>query len=415
MFSSGFTCDIYWHSVRYSQIRYNSDPPGGCMFRISFLLGIFLSLFQPVSWGGDKVPVFTQKDFAIQILQQFSWSSGFPKDPADRDYLMILGGKRTFRYEAENAYNEETDRVTMRDFPLYGSFTGKGWILGVSDATSASFTILLPIAGEYDLRAVIKGDGFVWSIDGKEYRADSKSGNFRETDIAKVTLKAGVTTINVTIPPEGGIDSFSLKAPDYTPIQPFIGWRFREGLTAARMAEVAVALTNRFAQLPDAARADSPKPLAVFEKTVLPPSAAYTTAPYLGTFSSAKWVRADYRGATLKIPFTVAESGYYGLTVNAMGENISGSVNDTTFKLSGKPYLYKLDLGLHRLESGDNTLVITLPPTGGIDSVEFNRKRAAPEDFLKLSGVSGPADRLIGAEEAGAFLKSIRDSTSIRK
>ena len=385
------------------------------MFRYSLLLSIILLLFQSVSWGGDKAPVFTQKDFAILILKQLSWNSGLLKDPADRDYLMILGGKRTFRYEAENAYNEETDRVTIRNFPLYGSFTGKGWILGVSDATSASFSILLPVAGEYDVKAVIKGDGFVWNIDGKEYRVDSKSGNFRETDIAKVMLKAGVTTINVTIPPEGGIDSFSLKAPDYTPIQPFIGWRFREGLTAARMAEIAVALTNRFDQLPEAAGADTPKPLAVFEKIVLPPTAAYTTAPYLGHFSSAKWIRADYRGATLQIPLTVAESGYYGLTVNAMGENISGSVNDTAFKLSGKPYLTKLNLGLHRLESGDNTLMITLPPMGGIDSIEFNRKRTTPEDFLRLSGVPGPADRLIGAEEAGAFLKSIRDSISIRK
>ncbi|MFZ2950954.1 MAG: hypothetical protein WA003_15880 [Desulfuromonadaceae bacterium] len=385
------------------------------MFRYGILLIMLLSLFQLVSWGEDKTPVFTQKDFAILILNQLSWSDGLPKEPADRDYLMVLGGKRTFRYEAENAYNVETDRVTMRDFPLYGPFAGKGWILGVSDATSASFTILLPIAGEYDLKAVIKGNGFVWNINDKEYRVDSKSGNFRETDIAKVTLKAGVTTINVTIPPEGGIDSFSLKAPDYTPIQPFIGWRFREGLTAARMAEVAVALTNRYAQLPDAGGAGSPKPLAVFEKAVLPPTATYTTAPYLGRFSSAKWIRADYRGATLQIPFTVAESGYYGLTVNAMGESISGSVNDTPFKLSGKPYLDKLNLGLHRLESGDNTLTVILPPTGGIDSVEFNRKRATPEDFLRLSGVPGPADRLIGAEEAGTFLKSIRGSSSIRK
>lgn len=414
MFSSGFAYDIKRRCAIFN-VRYNSAPQGGCMFRYSILLMTLLSLFHSVSWGADKTPAFTQKDFAIMILQEYSWNSGLPKEPADRDYLMILGGRRTFRYEAENAYNVETDRVTVRDFSLYGSFTGKGWILGVSDATSASFTILLPVAGDYDLKAVIKGNGFVWNIDNKEYRADSKSGNFRETDIAKVTLKAGVVTINVTIPPEGGIDSFSLKAPDFTPIQPFIGWRFREGLTAARMAEVAVALTNRFDQLPDAGGAESPKPLAVFEKAVLPPTAAYTTAPYLGRFSSAKWVRADFRGATLQIPFTVAEPGYYGLSVNAMGENISGSINDTAFTLSGKPYLDKLNLGLHRLESGDNTLTVILPPTGGIDSVEFNRKRTAPEDFLRLAGVTGPADRLIGAEEAGAFLKSIRDSISIRK
>ena len=385
------------------------------MIRYLLLMVTVLSLFHSVSWGADKAPVFTQKDFARLIVQQLSWDGGLPKEPVDRDYLMIMGGKRTFRYEAENAYNEQTDRVTMRDFPLLGEFTGKGWILGVSDATDSTFTILLPIAGEYDLKAVIKGNGFVWSIDGKEYRADSKSGNFRETDIAKVKLMAGVVIIKVTIPPEGAIDSFSLTAPDYTSIQPFMGWRFREELTAVRMAEIAIALTNRFAQLPDAGQAASPKPLAVSDKLVLPPTAAFTNVPYLGPFFSSKWIRADYRGATVQIPLAVAEAGYYGLTVNVMGEVISGSVNSTPFKFSGKPYLDKLNLGLYRLESGDNTLTISLPPTGGIDIVEFSMKSFAPDDFLRLAGVPGPSGRLIKAEEAAAYLKGLQGTFSIRK
>ena len=385
------------------------------MIRYLLLMVTVLSLFHSVSWGADKAPVFTQKDFARLIVQQLSWDGGLPKEPVDRDYLMIMGGKRTFRYEAENAYNEQTDRVTMRDFPLLGEFTGKGWILGVSDATDSTFTILLPIAGEYDLKAVIKGNGFVWSIDGKEYRADSKSGNFRETDIAKVKLMAGVVIIKVTIPPEGAIDSFSLTAPDYTSIQPFMGWRFREELTAVRMAEIAIALTNRFAQLPDAGQAASPKPLAVSDKLVLPPTAAFTNVPSLGPFFSSKWIRADYRGATVQIPLAVAEAGYYGLTVNVMGEVISGSVNSTPFKFSGKPYLDKLNLGLYRLESGDNTLTISLPPTGGIDIVEFSMKSFAPDDFLRLAGVPGPSGRLIKAEEAAAYLKGLQGTFSIRK
>lgn len=385
------------------------------MPRYVLLIITVLSLFQSVSWGADKAPVFTQKEFARLILQQFSWNDGLPGEPADRDYLMILGGKRSFRYEAENAYNELTDRVTIRDFPLYGPFTGKGWILGVSDTTDATFTILLPMAGEYDLKAVIKGNGFVWSIDDNEYRADSKSGNFRDTDIAKVKLKAGIVTIKLTIPPEGAIDSFSLTAPDHTPVQPFSGWRFREELTAVRMAETAVALANSYARLPDAGQAASPKPLAVFENTVLPATAAPTAASYLGPFSSAMWVRADYRGATLQIPFKAAETGYYGLTVNIMGESISGSVNGIPFKLAGKPYLAKQNLGLYRLEAGENTLSITLPPLGGIDTVEFNKKSSVADDFLHLAGVPGPVGRLIGAREAAALLKEIQGSFSIRK
>lgn len=385
------------------------------MFRYLVLIITALSFFSSISWGADKAPVYTQKDLSRLILQHFSWNDGLPKEPTDRDYLLILGGKRTFRYEAENAYNELTDRVTVRDFPLFGPFTGKGWILGVSDTTYSTFTVLVPIAGVYDVKAVIKGNGFVWKIDDKEYRADSKSEKFRETDIAKIPLKAGSVTIKLTIPPEGAIDSFSLTAPDYPKIQPFSGWRFRESLTAARMAEVLVAMTNRYTQLPDAGVSASPKPLAVFEKAVLPDTAAPTTIAYLGPFSSAKWVRADYRGATLQIPLTVSEAGFYSLTVNVMGESITGKVNDVPFKLSGKQYLDKLNLGLYRLEAGDNSLSITLPPTGGIDTVEFNRKSSAPDDVLKLTGVPGPADRLIGAEEAVAALKKIQDTFVIRK
>jgi hypothetical protein len=385
------------------------------MLRYLLVNIVALLLLSSLSFGAESSPDFLQKDFARQILQQFSWSSGLPKEPVDRDYLMILGGKRTFRYEAENAYNPETDRVTVREFPLFGAFTGKGWILGVSDTTTATFTILLPNAGEYDFKAVIKGNGFVWKIGGKEYRADSKSANFSETEIAKVSLKAGVTTINLTIPPEGAIDSFSLSAPDQNPIQPIAGWRFREKLTAVRLAETAVALTNSFSKLPDAGVLASPKMIAVSEKIILPATAAPTNISYLGPFYSSKWVRADFRGATVQIPLNVAETGYYTLAVNVMGEIISGTVNDTPFKLSGKPYLSKTILGLFRLESGDNTLTISLPPAGGIDTVEFNKKSSTPEDFLRLAGVPGPADRLVGAQEAAALLKSIQGSFSIRK
>lgn len=385
------------------------------MLRYLLLIASFLMLSQAVSWGAAAPAAFTQKDFARLILQHFSWSGGLAKEPADRDYLMILGGKRTFRYEAESAYNEKTDRVTLRDFPLYGAFSGKGWIMGVSDATDSTFTILLPIAGDYELKAVIKGDGFVWAIDNKEYRADSKSAQFQETRIAKIALKAGVVTIKLTIPPEGAIDSFSLSAPDYASIQPFSGWRFKERLTAARIAETAVSLTNSFAQLPDVPSTAAPAPLSVAEKVALPPNAVPTTVPYLGTFTSAKWVRADYRGATLQIPLTVAEAGYYGLASNAMGEVISGSVNGTSFRVVGKPYLEKVSLGLYRLEAGDSMLTITLPPAGGIDTVELKRKSTAPDDFLKLAGVPGPADRVIKADEAAALLKKIQGSFSIRK
>lgn len=348
------------------------------------------------------------------ILQQYSWGDGLPIEPSDRDYLQILGGKRKFRYEAESAYNEKTDRVTVREFALYGPYTGKGWLMGVSDVTIANFSTLLPIKGTYTLKAVIKGNGFVWNVDNKPYRADSNSEKLREIEIGKIPLKAGVVNIQVSIPPEGAIDSFSFTAADYPPIQPFNGWRFKEPLTAGRMAEIAVSITGTQEQLPESTQALQ-KQISAVETAVIPPTAARTDAGEFGKFYSREWVRADYRGAAVQIPVKINDAGFYAVNANLMGGVITGSVNEVLFESAGKPYLDKVRLGMFRMESGDNLITINLPPMGGIDTLKIRKSSIAPDDFLKLSGVKGPADRVIMADEAKTVLKSIADSYTVRK
>ncbi len=384
------------------------------MFR-SFLLT--LAIFLILCAAGQATETkseFTQKDFAKLMIDSFSWAPGLPADSTDRDYLLILGGKRTFRYEAENAYNPATDRVTVREYSLFGPFTGKGWLLGVSDTTYATFTVLLPIQGEYSVKAVIKGNGFVWNLNGKDYKVDSKSGNFREMEIGKIVLKAGVLEIKVTIPPEGAIDSFSFAAADHPPIQPLVGWRFKERLNAGRLAEIAVSMTSRFAQLPES-QDSSLKSFSIAEAATIPAAAAKTGIAYLGKFTSKEWVRADYRGASIQIPVKAADAGYYGITANILGEKIRGSVNEIGFEAKGRPYLDRLDLGLFRLEGGDNMITVELPPMGGIDTLDFRKKSTIPDDFLKLAGIKGPPERLITADEAGTFLKSIQQAYQVRK
>lgn len=383
---------------------------------LRYLLHVFsiLLMCSGVAWSAEKATVFTQKDLAHMIVQQFKWDSGLTKTPTDRDYLQILGGKRTYRYEAEAAYNELTDRVSLREYPLFGEFTGKGWIMGVSTTTSSTMTILLPIAGEYDLKARIKGNGFIFTVNGVEYRADSKTKAFQDTEIAKLKLNAGVITIALSIPPEGAIDSFSLVARDYPSVQPFMGWRFKEGLTAARLAETAVALANIFDQLPDGDQANTPKPVSVAEKGVLPPTASLTTAPYLGHFNSQQWVRSNYQ-STIKVPVTVTVTGYYSISANVMGGNISGLINDVPFEATSLPYLTKINLGVYRLEAGENSITFKLPVAGGIDTIDFVRKSSKPEDFMKLASVLGPAERKIKSDESLALLKKLQGAYSIRK
>lgn len=381
--------------------------------RLIIIAGV-LFILNPVGWAAEAAPEFTQKDFAQLIVNNFSWNTGLPEKQSDRDYLLILGGKRAFTYEAENAYNEKTDLVTMRENIMFGPFTGKGWLLGISETTSSDFTILVPIQGEYTFKAVIKGNGFVWNLDNRDYRADSRSGNFREVEVGKIPLKAGIVKIKVTIPPEGAIDSFSFTAADHAPIQPLIGWRFKERLNAGRMAEIAVSMMSLYPRLPDAR--DNPlKSLSVSEVALVPATAAKTGITHLGRFTSREWVRADYRGATIQIPLKATDVGLYGITANATGARIKGRVNDSPFDIQAKSYLDKVPLGLFRLESGDNMITVDLPPMGGIDTLEFSKKSTTPDDFLRLAGIKGPAERLVTAEEAAAFLKTIQAAYQIRK
>lgn len=379
------------------------------------LLLLMILLIPALASGADSAPKpLTQKDFVIKLMSHFSWNEGLPAKPADRDYLVILGGKRSFRYEAENAYNEQTDLVSLNYSDVYGAYSGKGWIRGISEPTTCNLSFLLPLKGEYLLKAVIKGNGFVWNVDGKTFTSDSKSNVLKEVEIAKLQLKAGVIKFSVTLPAEGAIDSFSLTADDHLPVQPLIGWRFREPMNAARMAEVAVSLSNRFALLADTP-VDVPKPLALSETASIPNSVAVSTDTFLGKFKAPSWLRADYRGGTIQVPVKVTHTGYYSIIANAMGTAISGSVNGAVFDVAARPVLAPVVLGVFRLEAGENMLTIKLPPNGGIDTLDFTRKDVSAEEFIKLAGVKGPPERPISAAEADQFLTSLQKTYNIRK
>jgi len=380
------------------------------------MLVVFVALqLQPVkALAADDGRAFTQKTFVQAMFKQFLWEEGLPEKPADRDYLQILGGKRMFRYEAEVAYNEKTDRVSVNRSGLFGPFTGTGWLVGVSDRTAVHFTILLPIAGEYSLRAVIKGNGFVWNIGDRKFPADSGVQSFREVEIGRLSLKAGTVKLDVSVPPEGAIDSFVLIAPDYLPIKPLKGWRFKENLTAASLAEIAISMANLQTRLPMASTGKSVI-ISAAEVAQFAADVQRTNSGYLGAFTSQQWLRADFRGATIQIPLRVEETGFYEIAMNVLGEAIAGTVNDVPFRFEAKPYLEPVALGIFRLEEGDNRITLNLPPMGGVDTVTLIRKSTSVDDMLKLSEVKGPAGRPIAADEARSFLSTLKERYSVRK
>jgi hypothetical protein len=379
---------------------------------IIFAAVIFFAL--PAGAAGNSQSVFTQKELARMIVTQFGWGDGLPGEPSDRDYLVILGGRRTFRFEAENSYDAKKDKVAISERNNLGPFSGKGWLYGISGKTDTTFTVKMPLGGEYTLKAVIKGDGFVWNLGDKEYQAGSKSAVFKEVVIGTVSIKPGTTVMKVTLPAKGAIDSFSFTAPDYLPIQPNIGWRFREPLKAGQLAEVGVSLMNLYAQLPKAKQ--------VILNTVAAVDVAFpnqdvekTKVAYLGSFSSPAWLRAQFRGAAIQMPIKMKEAGYFGLRARVMGQRIEGEVNGIPFSVAGKNYLDLTELGVFHLESGDNMLTVKLPPKGGLDMVEITSRSKFNEDFMKLAGLSGSPDRLIGAEEAQKYIMTIFEKYPVRK
>lgn len=374
----------------------------------------FILFSSSVMAAEKKMSAYTQKDFADLLMKQFAWDSGLPKEPSDRDYLVVLGGKRTFRYEAENAYNAATDNVSVSEFEIYGPFSGKGWVMGVATGTITHFTIMLPIAGDYTIKSTLKGDGFVWDVNGKKLTAGTKDKKLKEVEIGTVPLSAGVVQMTVTIPPDGGIDSFTLVGSDNVAVGPFAGWRFKEPLTAGAMAEIMVSATGQLDKLP-VEKGALPRNVPVTSLSQLPEFTSLIDTDYLGHFSSKQWLRANYRGATIELPFTVDMLGLYDVAIQVLSEKVVAELNGTTVMIPGKQYLDRVTLGQFRLDSGASTLTLKLPPMGGFDALHILKRDSSPAAFMKLAGISGSPDRVVTKDEAEKLIKTLSPRTVIKK
>ena len=328
----------------------------------------------------------TQGEFAASLVRGLGWQAGLPAEPKTADYLAVLSGKRTFRFEAEDVYNAQGDSVTLRDYQLYGPFSGAGWLSGIAVPTTVRFTVFLPRGGEYRLKVVSRGDGQRWLAGGKEFTVNA-GGKLREVDAGTVLLTAGSQEISVLLPPEGGVDAFTLVASgDHPAIEPLGGWRADASLTWSDYAEamaVLLDLEKGFAAAPSG----KPQIVTFQSAATLPPSSITTSADYLGAHVSPKWVRAGGKGAIIDLPLHVNTTGVYGLRVRLLGARLMADFNGKRSEWDGKPYLNWYDLGISRLTQGTHTLSIQLPPLGGADAVELTARTSSSADYLVAIGL----------------------------
>uniref|UniRef100_A0A831U2T9 Uncharacterized protein n=1 Tax=Geobacter metallireducens TaxID=28232 RepID=A0A831U2T9_GEOME len=348
-------------------------------------LSIILAVHGQSRAESGSSSVVTHGEFAAVLVQELGWRTGLPAEPKPADYLAVLSGNRTFRFEAEDTYNAEGDSVSVRQFPLHGPFTGTGWLSGTAEPTMVRLTIFIPRGGEYLLTVVSRGDGQRWKAGDRELSV-SAGGSLRETEAGMVSLRGGSQEISVLLPPEGGVDSFTLTAAgDHPAIEPLGGWRMDAPLTWSEYAETIAAALDL--EKGFASSAAAPQIAGFHSVKPLPASAVVTSADYLGRHVSPAWVRAGVEGASLELPLTVPATGVYGVRVRLLGTRITTELDGKRVLWEGKPYLEWYDLGVFRLAKGSHALKVQLPPLGGADAVELTARASSPADYLAAVGL----------------------------
>jgi len=352
--------------------------------KIVLLISALLFSFAASALAADPKPAgaATQGDLARKIVDRFGWGEGLPEKAADKDYLAILGGKRSYRFEAEDVYDKGFDKVTVRNHDMFGPFTGKGWLHGITVPTAVHFKAFIPIAGNYTLRAATKGDGQLWSVAGKAFRVNA-GATMKEMVIGQMFVPAGTMEFNAVIPADGGVDYISFNAPGLAPVEPLAGWNMGGKLTAGNFAEVAAVLLGNEELLPaDPAAARKSFPAAALSP--LPDAVYLTDSQILGKPLSVNWVRSGTAGGEMPFPVEVDEAGVYQLRVRYVGGSVKLTTPERSVTAPAKPYLEWVDCGAFRLPKGKSSIIFSLGSADGVDAVELVRKKTSPAEYVEL-------------------------------
>lgn len=352
-------------------------------------------------------------DLARNIVDALGFGEGLPEKPVEKDYLQILGGNRTFRFEAETTFDQQSDPVAVRDYPLYGPFSGKGWLHATTTPVAVHFKVFIPVTGVYTLKATAKGDNQLWSVAGKAFK-HSSADQFRESTIGTVFIPAGELEFNAVIQPGGAIDAFTFTAPAYAPIEPLRGWKPAQPLTADALNETVAALLGLEPLLPLDA---SFKP-RIIEAASLPnlsERVLITDNQVYGKPVATKWVRAFQAAATVSIPLETDTASVYTLRARALGATLAAGFGERKVAVAGKAFLDWIDFGTFRLPKGLNTLEIQLPPSGGIDVIEVTKKLASPPEYAAITKTGLQGNAPLRAAELEGVIKSLKDQFKERK
>lgn len=325
----------------------------------------------------------TQRDWLVNLIDSLGGSFGLPDQPGDQDYLRLMEGRRSYRIEAEEAY-QPGDVVAPKNYATFGAFSGSGWLSGTNTPTQTELRFLLPQSGSFQAKIALRTPGHRLELGGQRFQVDG-GNQFGEIPLGTITLTAGRQALIAHLPADGGIDYLELTAADLPPIRPLGGWRLEQPLTLDDLAVTTAQLLGLEALLPEG---EETRTLEA-ETTSRLDDLEVTSTSHLGAPSAGRWVRASGLPAQLQLALDLSEDQVFSLSLRgAAREPAALVINQRPLgNIQFPSYLGDVDAGVISLPAGKNLLSITLPPRGGLDAVKLTARRNAGSDYRRLLGL----------------------------
>lgn len=324
-------------------------------------LGLLLLTSLPVTAATG----LTQRDWMITLVDALGLSFGLPDEPQDPDYINILLGSRSFRFEAEEVYSPDEDEVSVMAFVSFGPFSGSGWLQALNRPTDLHLRFTLPLPGSYQLTASVRRGDHHFAA-GDQKLTGGGEERFTHISLGEIDLSSGPQEIVVTLAPSGALDYIELTAPTLTPIVPRQGWEPDQPLTWETLQTTLLQALDIAVLLP----LQAPPEIFEAEQLKLPKDspAAVVSIGHLGKPRSGKWVRNRTGTAELPFSFDANQGGFYSTGIRGMGQKLQVTINDHySREIAGNPYFENHHLGPLFLYEGQNRVSLILPPGGGLD------------------------------------------------
>lgn len=335
-------------------------------------------LFHTVSASASSL---SQRDWMITMVDTLGWSFGLPDEPQDPDYINILAGNRSYRFEAENIFTRQKNKISVLSFTNFGFYSGQGWLHGDRQPSEILLNFNLPLGGQYQVKANIRQAGHVFNI-GEETIKVGGGIEFSEVVIGSYDLDAGPQEIKVTLPPNGSIDYISLTAPDFAIIAPSDGWQPDAELTWDVIETTLLQLYHLADFFPQ-----SDEPIVIEAEDFVQEGFKSVRIPHLGKPSGGEWLMADPWAAEIRIPFILPQEGFYDLNLRVIGPEMTLTIGDHhQINFKGKAYLEDFVFPSLYFPSKNSDISVSLPPEGGIDRFSLTRRIVEPESVKTLLG-----------------------------